>query len=166
MTADTWFKIRLVLMGLAFLSGLLGPSVTADGFEDTLPLWLIVVICLFVLVPIPFGILLVVGIQAANPLSDKTWNAPSHHANPFRLGNPLLLFHFGAFLVAAGSLGVLLSAAWKGALVAVGGAFGVLAGVSCFLGVKLSMRVCKDKLPKRPESVTSGDEQPAGQPKT
>ncbi len=99
MSGKTWFRIRLILLVLWFLAGLLVPNPqieelsTASGMDR---IFLFVVLAVAAVV-VPFMILAVLAFQAINPFSDKVWTRPTHHSNPFRLGNPLLPFHFGVY---------------------------------------------------------------------
>ncbi len=150
MTDDTWFKIRMGLTGLTFVSGLALPSQEAD-----IPQWPVVfsvVACLLISLFAVFGVLFVIGFQAFSPLSDKVWKRPTHRTNPFRLGNPLPFFHFGAFYSGAGGLGMLISTLWKGTDAAMIGAFITLNSACVLVGVHLAMRVFEHKLRKEPVS--------------
>ena len=55
-----------------------------------------------------FGMLFVIGIQAANSLSSKAWRFPSWKINPFLIREPLQFFHFGGHYFLALGVGVLL----------------------------------------------------------
>lgn len=106
----------------------------------------------------PVMLLAIIGLQALNPWSDDLWTRPTHRSNPFRLGNPLLLFHFAAYFAAASGLGVLVSSLWHGLYAAAYGALGILGAASVLVGVRLCMRVFKHKMAEEPL------EQPSQQP--
>ncbi|MBR9813548.1 hypothetical protein GYB61_06795 [bacterium] len=47
------------------------------------------------------AIVLVIGLQALNPLSAKVWRVPAWHRNPFNFRDPGQFFHLGAFVFLA-----------------------------------------------------------------
>lgn len=155
MTGKMWFRIRMALFVLTFLSALLVPNpqieeLSATSGMDQIFLFVFLgVVAVF----IPFMLLCTLAIQAINPFSDKVWTRPTHQSNPFRLGNPLLFFHFGVYLCAASGLGIIVSSLWRGLFAAVFGLIMLVYSVSILLGVRLTMRVFKHKMAG--ESTTS-----------
>lgn len=148
MSGKTWFRIRLILLVLWFLAGLLVPNPqieelsTASGMDRIFLFVAMATSAVF----IPFMILAVLAFQAINPFSDKTWARPTHHSNPFRLGNPLLIIHFAAYCGAAAGLGTVITSVWRGLFAAMFGFIMLVYSVSILLGVRLTMRVCKHKM--------------------
>jgi hypothetical protein len=146
--AGVWFKIRLGFHAFGLVSGALFAHRGAaglTGLEPWGPRFLAIFGGIAVLV-LPFMLVAVLSIQAVNPLSDKQWTRPTHASNPFRLGNPLLFFHFAAYLALAQAVGILLSALWNGVYAAALGVFMLLGAVATLVGVRLSMRVFKSKM--------------------
>jgi hypothetical protein len=105
---------------------------------------------------IPFMLLFIIGLQAANPLSDKVWTPPDHRSNPFRFSNPLFFFHFAAFCVGAAGIGALVSVIWNGLIVLLYGGQLILAAVMLLVGVRWCMRVFSHKM-VREQNVGSVD---------
>ena len=152
MSGHTWLRIRLGFMALVFLAGLFVP---AEQFEElrSRPNRTLATVGVFKVVSlsfIPLMLLLVIGIQAVNPFSDDKWTVPTHRSNPLRLGNPLLFFHFGAFIGGASGLGMLVSSLWNGLFVAAFGAVVVLGSIMSLVGVRLCSRVFKHKMMEGP----------------
>ena len=108
--------------------------------------WMIGAMMLLAILVIPLMLQAIIAIQYVNPFSDKTWTRPTHESNPFHFGNPLLFFHFGAYLGGAGSMGTLLSAIWNGLPALLGGLAGILGAFSVLLGVHLAMRLFRSKM--------------------
>jgi hypothetical protein len=105
----------------------------------------------------------VLSIQVVNPLSDAQWTRPTHASNPLRLGNPLLFFHFAAYLAGAIGIGYLLSALWNGVYAIGMGVFMLLGAVATLAGVRLSMVVFKSKMADESRTPPSaGSEKPDG----
>jgi hypothetical protein len=94
--------------------------------------------CFFVLIAVPFMLLLVVGFQAFNPFSARRWTKPTWFSNPFNLRDPLQFFHMGAYHFLAGGLGALLSVPFRG-IIALPMALLLLA---CGAGVLLGIQLC------------------------
>ncbi len=148
MIGSTWIKIRLSFFVICFASALFVPAEQSEKFEISSD-WMFSVEVIFAILGlmfIPIGLLLVIGLQAANPFSDEKWSPPTHRSNPLHFGNPLLFFHFAAFGIGAQSLGFLTSSLWNGWPVAVLGTFGVLGAIMVLVDVRLCMRVFKDKM--------------------
>jgi hypothetical protein len=145
-----WFQVRIVLFTLGFLVALAAPIEQPEELHS-MQSWMLGIVVLILLVSlllIPCMILIVIGVQSVNPLSDQIWTRPNHHVNPFHFGNPLLFFHFAAYLFGSCALGVLFSSLWRGSLVALEGCYSALCSLMVLVGVQLSMRVFKRKLPE------------------
>lgn len=161
MTGNTWLKIRIGLIAFGFVSALFVPRARFEELRS-FPSWVLAVVAGFAVVSlalIPVMLLFVIGIQTINPFSDKEWTPPTHHSSPFRLGNPLLFFHFGAFFIGAGGLGLLVSSLWNGLFAAAHGLLVVLGSLMLLVGVRVCMRVFKHKMaagsPDQPLQLTS-----------
>jgi hypothetical protein len=139
-----WFWVRLACIGsavvLSQLASVVGPS-------DPLPVpWLpLGAAALLSLLFMPFMLLAVIGVQAVNPMSDDRWSVPRHDTNPFRLGDPLHLFHFAAFLIIGCGIGSIVGAIWAGWLSLGMGLFQVLGGLMLLLSVRWCIKVYKHK---------------------
>ena len=138
-----WFKIRIALLGVAFVSGIFVPNQQIEELRDMpqLALVVIVVAIFAAMVATPFAIVLLVGLQTTNPMSDKIWVRPNHQANPFHFGNPLLFFHFAAYLGVACGIGAIVGSPWFGRYAAMRGLVGILFSLMVLAGVRLSIRV-------------------------
>jgi hypothetical protein len=47
---------------------------------------------------IPIGFLLIIGLQAVNPMSAKVWCKPNWDANPLNFKDPVQFLHLGAYV--------------------------------------------------------------------
>ncbi len=150
MTGKAWFRIRLGLMAFAFVASIAVPPPKASQFGNmsSRMAWIaFLASVLLSILALPVMLQLVFALQAVNPHSDKVWSRPTHQSNPFHIGNPLLFFHFGAYVIGTGSLGILISAIWNGLPALLGGLAGIVGASSVMLGVRVGIRVFKSKLP-------------------
>ncbi len=147
-TSGLWFKIRLGVYALGLVSGV--PTAHQEVSElakfEPWGLAFLAIPCGVATLLMPLMLLFVISIQAVNPWSDEKWLRPTHGCNPFRLGNPLLFFHFGAYWFGAIGIGFLLSALWNGVYAVALGVFMLLGAVATLAGVRLSMLVFKSKM--------------------
>ena len=97
-----WLAVRVLFVFAAFLQGLLMEHIAPPPFD--VPALLLAVIFLAAI----YGILFVIGIPAANPLSSKLWHYPSWQINPFLIQEPLQFLHFVGHYFFALGVGVLL----------------------------------------------------------
>jgi hypothetical protein len=95
---------------------------------------------------IPFAMQLLFAILANTRFTDAVWTRPTHESNPFHCGNPLLFFHFIAYVFIAVNLGAILSSPWSGVVGAVLGVHGVIDSLLILFGVHLGMRWFKHKM--------------------
>jgi hypothetical protein len=102
------------------------------------------------------SILMLVGMQAANPMSAPVWQRPSWQANPFNLGQPLRFFHFGGWWFVAGGCGMLASSVRYGSPVWSEAGLVLGAGIGMLLGIRLCERVFKSKVQPDPARVPRG----------
>ena len=149
----TWFKMRMTLIGLSVIWGggmalVGGEEATPIRFHDLPGIVQITLGCgvLGILLLFPFIVAGIISFQAINPMSDRVWTRPTHHDNPFRFGNPLLFFHFAAFLGIAHGIGMVLMSFGGGHGQLLQRALPVMGGLGCLLGVRLAMRWCKRKM--------------------
>jgi hypothetical protein len=127
-----WLTVRVLFVFAAFLQGLLMEHIAPPPFD--VPALLLAVIFLAAI----YGILFVIGIPAANPLSSKLWRYPSWQINPFLIQEPLQFFHFVGHSFLALGVGVLLRHAFY--LRYIGpGSFVFLAIAS---GLLIGVRIC------------------------
>jgi len=157
MNGRAWFRIRLVLICLGFVVGIASPPWLSDELLSEIPWPFVAGALAMALFFPPIALLFVIGIQAINPWSDRWWHRPTHRSNPFRLGNPLLFFHFAVYFSAVGGLGQLASGIWSGAGAALTGLSVLIGSGSTLLGLRLCMGVYRHKM--------AGDlDQEGGQP--
>lgn len=152
MTGTTWLRIRIVLIGVVFVASLFPPLDDLQTWRD-LPQGMFPVMLVFILLGlalIPFGVVFVIAIQAVSPWSDAVWTRPTHRSNPLHLGNPLLFFHFGAYLVLAAAAGTMIAGIRHGWLVFAQGLLTLAAAAMIRLGVALCMRIFKTKFEPAP----------------
>lgn len=140
-----WIAVRAGILALSMISGttLLTPDVLEASYGIG---WTDLLIAFGVAAA---GVSVVIGLQALNPWSGKSWLRPSWSANPFDLNNPLHFFHLAGFTFLAAGVGALLmlphvgSSGLRVAGLAIVGGTGILAGV--FVG-----RLIERKRPHSP----------------
>lgn len=150
MTGGSWFKIRVALMILSFASSMVLPPPVEFAELVRLPsfiAWIAGGMIVLGLLLMPFLLQLIFAIQSVNPLSKTTWTVPTHQSNPFQFGNPLLFFHFAAYLFGACGLGMLFASLWWGLPALLDGLTRIVAAFSVLLGVRLAMRLFKSRIP-------------------
>ncbi len=154
MGGNKWFKIRLVLFVLSFASALFVPNPQIEELSRASGMDRIILSVALVLVAvfIPFALLCILTIQTINPFSDRLWSRPNHQSNPFRLGNPLLFFHFAAYFFAAAGAGTIISCLWRGLFAVIFGLTMLGYSLSLLIGVRLVMGVFKHKMEKESSS--------------
>ena len=140
-----WLVARVSLTALTFLSTLIGPHSNLRFFEDPDPVLGVLGVVLLVGFQVlvwPVMFLFVLGIQALNPRSARTWVYPTWHDNPFDFSQPLRFFHMVVFMMAAAAIGAALSALWQPfePVWDVGGPLGMALGG--WLGLQVVWRVC------------------------
>ncbi|HHJ3241685.1 TPA: hypothetical protein ACQJOV_002768 [Vibrio parahaemolyticus] len=100
---------------------------------------------LFLIVPASLlALLSVIGFQAINPFSKKVWLEPAWDINPFTLSQPLVVFHFLAYIVTVQALVNLVVSIIKGDLYEFS-LIGCVAGLSILSGVRLVRIVFRRK---------------------
>jgi hypothetical protein len=148
--SPTWRKVRYGLYVFGFAAGLgrtflplQDPAGSGPAESSTTVL---VVGSAAILLFIPLGLLGIVGLQAANPMSDKQWDPPRHDANPLYPRNPLFFFHGAGWFFAASGSGILAGTFWAGWKAFVAGLYLLLAATAVLAGVRLCMRVYTSKI--------------------
>ena len=138
-SSKKWLWIRLAVVGVGALSG---PS-SLWGMSESDIDW---GTCLIVFSFCTLGMVFVIGIQAANPLSAPRWRKPRWTINPFLFKEPLQFFHLAAFHFLAAGLSACAAIpfiGWKAAPYAV---FFLAMGGGAWAGVSLSMVLFRKKM--------------------
>lgn len=152
MTGTTWYRIRIALIVAAFATTLFArlfvPFEQIEEMKLFSPFQFVVmgVVALIGVLLMPLMVLFVVGIQAVNPASDPKWALPTHQSNPFRLSNPLLGFHFAAFVFLACGIALIFSSLWNGWFAIAEGVFTIVGAIMMLIGIRLCVRVFKHKI--------------------
>jgi hypothetical protein len=147
-----WLRIRLAMYAFALLVAVatpffVQPPLFAELRDLPLPVLVVIFVSLVVLVAaLPLMVVIVIGVQSANPWSDKQWTRPTLRTNPFGMGNPLNFLLDGAVLVGIGGCGFILSSLWNGPIFAAAGLLQVFGAAMLFAGLQLCMRVFKHKV--------------------
>ncbi|WP_064603967.1 hypothetical protein [Photobacterium sp. J15] len=130
-----WRLLRIVIVfGVGIFSATsYNPAVTLEVTsialsEQLKSLFFITLVSLLIL-------LLVIGFQAVNPFSNKVWIEPSWDINPFTLSQPLVIFHFQAWVVTVQALVNLIVSVFQGYSYW-SSLMGVTAGLSVLLGLR------------------------------
>ena len=148
------YRIRMFVLGLNAILGasvVLSPTLASFAEFDELPpsfAWILGACILFSLLVTPFMVAAVIAFQSINPFSADQWERPSHYANPLNLSNPLYFFHFASFAIMAQGAGCIATSIIGGVPQFLYGVVGVVGGLACQAGVKLSMKWCKKKMPE------------------
>lgn len=142
-----WRKVRIAFY---LLTAVL--SAASESVADEVEWWSVPLVLLFSVV----SVVILVGIQAVNPLSAREWRPPSWDATPFDLGQPLQVVHFGGWWFVVGGCGMLASSV----LHASGnwGSTGIVlaAGIGLLFGVRLCERVFTSKVQSASSRVRRG----------
>lgn len=94
---------------------------------------------------IPVGLLLLVGIQAVNPLSAKVWRKPNWNLNPFNFRDPVQFFYFGAYIMLAQGVVTLCRFPFSKAPFYPESLIPLVMGVGMLLGVQIIMLAFRSK---------------------
>ena len=100
-----WLKIRLGLVVFATVTGLLYPATPPEDIQ-----WMDVLVVAAIS---PVMVLVVAGVQAINPASDRVWTSPSWLANPFDMGQPLQAAHLAATFFVGTGIGMSAAYSWR-----------------------------------------------------
>lgn len=98
-SATNWTFFRVSLVAIAFIGGVMGAQ--AALVSEQIP-WILLLGMFVASIPV---MLLVIGLQRANPWSAATWQYPDWSLNPLQFREPLQFFHFTGFLLLAAGLG-------------------------------------------------------------
>ncbi len=142
----SWFRVRMGLLAILFLAGLLAPFPEDIDLPPRIALFFLAA-SVFSALFMGFFVVMVIGVQAWNAFSAKTWERPTHASNPFQRRNPLVSFHFFAYEAIAAGLGLLCSSLWRGMIGVVFGPFFIINGLAVLGGIEVSRRLYKSKIP-------------------
>jgi hypothetical protein len=143
MERSRWFWVRIALVVAGCF---LGFSITSlENIDSSNVDW---TTCLLLFIFVPLGLLLIIGIQAINPLSAEVWRKPSWDINPFIFKEPLQFFHLGAYhFMAGGTIGCIMLF-YRGKQAAPLAISLLSIGVGLWLGVKLCIFTFRKKMGK------------------
>ncbi len=96
---NNWTTFRVSLVGVAFIAAAMGAQ--AALVSDKIP-WVMLLGMFVGAIPL---MLIVIGLQRANPWSAKVWQYPDWSLNPFQLREPLQFFHFMGYLLLGAGIG-------------------------------------------------------------
>lgn len=157
MKPSTWFRLRLVVIVLAAVAGGL-VCLDEDLFSPLIlspePWWKASGVFLLGACLAPLVVAAVVSLLAINPMRDRKWSRPTHHASPFGFTNPLPFFHFTAHVIGAAAVGMLLTSVVGGIVQFFYGLLVIGGSAGCLLGVHLAMRLCRGRM--APEADAAG----------
>jgi hypothetical protein len=128
---NPWLSMRIALLVASAIASFEFVSMPGDFSQ---PSWLF----FFEMIGIvAAGVVFVLGLQRFNPLSSTEWDSPSWSKNPLLFGEPLQIFHTGAWcLVTTGVAALVLGMfhnphnwAWE---------LPLGAGLGCLLGVRFT----------------------------
>ncbi|HVM48374.1 MAG TPA: hypothetical protein VMU04_10120 [Candidatus Acidoferrum sp.] len=139
--AKKWLWVRIGIVALGALSGI--EMTSADAVAKSNIDWLA---CAVLLGAVPLMLLAVIGFQARNPSSAPTWRRPSWCINPFLPSEPLQFFHLAAFAFMAGGFVGVATLPFRGVSAAPLAASLLSVGAGAWLGIHLSMKVCRKKM--------------------
>ncbi len=139
-SAKKWLWVRVGIVALGGLSGIevTSPATVAESNVD----WLA---CAILLGASPLMLLAVIALQACNPAA-PSWRRPSWHISPFLTTEPLQFFHLAAFTFIAGGLVGVATLPFRGISAAPLAVALLSVGAGAWLGIHLSMRVCRKKM--------------------
>ncbi|OLQ72185.1 hypothetical protein BIT28_24485 [Photobacterium proteolyticum] len=148
-----WRTFRIaIVFGMSIVAATsYNPTVTLESTSITLNEQLKSL--LFVALASSLMLLLVIGFQAVNPFSSKVWIEPSWNINPFTLSQPLVFFHFAAWIVTVQAIVNLIVSIFLGYSYWLS-LIGVVVGLSVFAGLKMARVVFRHKF--RKQSIQQG----------
>ena len=134
-----WKLLRVALIGIAIIGSFTIPlEPQAVPPIDYIALLVIFLFC-------PVGLLFVLGIQAANPKSEKTWNKPAWELNPLNFSDPIQFFHLGAHIMLVQGVVTLFRISLSGVPFYIEAYVPLVMAGGILLGVKLVMLVFRSK---------------------
>jgi hypothetical protein len=159
---NNWKKARVFECTIAFCMALAAPFFAARVLPEVEPftIWAVALSIIVSPIFIPLALLIVVSLQAVNPLSNSQWTRPSWNTCFRDLGDPLHFFHMAAWACFFASLGVLISSPFCGILYFLIGLAGFVGSISVFWGIKLCIRM----FPHKFESEQNNQTQPQSIP--
>lgn len=135
-------KWKLIRIGLIVLVAV-GSLFTPLEMQERSPIDWTDLAIIFALIPV--GLLFVVGIHAANPLSAKVWEKPDWDRNFLNFKDPVQFFHFGAFVMVAQGVATLCRVLFSNVHIYPETLLPLVMGVSTLLGVHITMLVFRAK---------------------
>jgi hypothetical protein len=150
MRHSKWFWYRIVLTVSGGLQGVWFTS--PESVESSNVGWMD---CLLVFAFAALGLQAVIGVQAINPRSAKTWRKPSWEINPFLLQEPLQFFHFAAYSCLAAGIVACFTLLYGDPAAASLAVMLLSAGAGLRLGVQLSLYVFRNKTAQRTETANA-----------
>ena len=141
MSTKKWLWVRVCLVACGGLSGIsmTSPNTVVKSNID----WLA---CVVLLVACPFMLLVLIGIQAFNPMSAPIWRCPSWRINPFLLTEPLQFSHLVSFCFMADGVAGIATLPFRDISAAPLAVSLLCIGVGTWLGVQLCMKVFRKKM--------------------
>lgn len=138
MNVWSYVRIGLILVSViaAFFAPLEPQAVPPNGWGALLAIF---IFC-------PIGIVIVLGMQAANPMSARVWRRPSWSLNPFNFREPLLLFHLGAYMFLADGIVMLMRTAISAESFYVESLMPLVMAIGVFLGLQAVMLLFSSKM--------------------
>lgn len=137
---NIWLNVRIGLILISVFAAFFAPlepqAVPPIGWEALLAIF---IFC-------PIGIVIVLGMQVANPMSAKVWRRPSWSLNPFNFREPLLFFHLGAYMFLADGIVMLMRTAIAAEPFNAESLILLVMAIGVFLGLHVAMLLFSSKM--------------------
>lgn len=137
---NIWLYVRIGLILISVIAAFFAPlepqAVPPIGWGALLAIF---IFC-------PIGIVIVLGMQVANPMSAKVWRRPSWSLNPFNIREPLLFFHLGAYMFLADGMVMLMRTATSAEPFYVESLIPLVMAMGVFLGLQAVMLLFSSKM--------------------
>lgn len=147
----TWFRLR-VLVHCALLCISFGVSMSGHAelreASSRVPVDFYVLLgisSMFFFSTFAALFVLMMGGQAAVTSKSERWSLPNHWANPFRIRQPAIMWHFCGWIIVSFGVGPVLASPWAGAPALMSGVMVIGAGGAILLGVHVSARIYRRK---------------------
>ena len=137
---NRWMLMYVVIMGANFF----GASLISHGPQSVPAVTWSTLLAALLLTPV--GLLFVIGIQAVNPRSAPRWRYPSWSVNPFTMKEPLLFFHFAAYVSIAGGVGSIAYVLIHDVPTSPGAFLEIVIGIGLLAGVRLCSIIFRQKM--------------------
>ncbi|MCL4777380.1 MAG: hypothetical protein KJ054_07700 [Gammaproteobacteria bacterium] len=142
-SATNWTFFRVSLVAIAFIGGVMGAQ--AALVSERIP-WIMLLGMFVACIPV---MLLVIGLQRANPWSAAIWQYPDWSLNPLQLREPLQFFHFTGFLLLAAGLGGIAGGLFGPNAITANNQVLVVGGAGQLAGVHVCTIVFRNKMAAR-----------------